>query len=408
MRLAWVLVFIVPDVFHSTDGPTTPATPRKTTPIDSALRPIENGLFTPPANEAVLAGLMWLSRHQEPDGSWSVTGYANQCEGEAKCLPNPGSDELNTAVTALALHPFIGAGYTHLSRDTYRTIRFGEVVKRGLDHLVKNQKADGSLVDSKHPRCHLVHALAANALAQNYAITASAKYREAAQKSIDYLLACRKARSGWSYQRDGRPDTITTGWAMMALLNAYAGELNIGDPRSLADEIETYFAGLTDPDTARVGYRKRGVDGASIPDRNHRFTALPTCTAIAVLCKIGLDRKLRDSEVTRRQVEILMRSLPSEQAQDRDPHHWFWATQAIFAFDGPSGPYWKKWNPEIKKALMGPIVKDKDKCLHSSWLPTDKWACEGGRVYSVAINAGALLIYYRYPNALLTSQRPLR
>ena len=85
---------------------------------------------------AVARGLRWLAQHQNHDGSWSLDRF-HRVEG-CDCRDR-GSLESETAATALALLPFLGAGQTHLS-GIYR-----DQVAQGLRWLHPEPRADGDL-----------------------------------------------------------------------------------------------------------------------------------------------------------------------------------------------------------------------------------------------------------------------
>lgn len=413
MRAAWALL-LVPlmaaepkaDVSASFGYPLTPPSRKKVSALSSKIIPkkAENFLIN---EDAVLYSLLWLARHQGKDGSWSVTGFSNLCEGEAKCMPHPGSDELDIGATGLALLAFLGAGYTHLSKDTYRGVCYGTVIKQAMQNLMTRQNRDGSFGDASATRFMLNSILAADALALEYALTASALVKDAAQKAVTFLLRSRISGSGWGYAPgQGNADVITTGWAILALGNAWDGELDLGADRiAMLDDVERFVDRLTDPKTSRVGYRERGRDGAAIPDRNSRFTPLPTATAAALATKFLIRRRPQDLE---RYADVIAAAAPGEDPRDQDLHHWFWANFALFAFDGPTGAVWKKWSARIKTPVLGAFMKKKE--LYSFWSveAADKWSCEAGRVYSTAMAVLALEIYYRYAMAFPKDGKPLR
>ncbi len=99
--------------------------------------------------DAVLAALKWLSRHQNADGSWKTQNYISECKKIAKyaqgsnCSPNPGHDDFDAGNTALSMLAFLGAGYSHLSKDTYDGICFGDVVRKGLQWMMSHQDPEG-------------------------------------------------------------------------------------------------------------------------------------------------------------------------------------------------------------------------------------------------------------------------
>jgi len=71
-----------------------------------------------PQHSAVLEGLIWLARHQNPDGSWSPKQFSACCSGEQGCK-GPGEEEFKVGLTGLSLLAFLGAGYSQLSCNVY-------------------------------------------------------------------------------------------------------------------------------------------------------------------------------------------------------------------------------------------------------------------------------------------------
>jgi hypothetical protein len=117
---------------------------------------------------AVLAGLPWLARHQGPEGGWSAEGFESQCLG-GKC-GGRGDRDFDTGVTGLAVLAFLGAGYSHLSKDVVfdpafpdRALDFGQVVKKGLLWLAAHQDPEGC-AGPRGAKYMYNHAIAALAL----------------------------------------------------------------------------------------------------------------------------------------------------------------------------------------------------------------------------------------------------
>jgi len=177
---------------------------------------------TPPLQErpltptTVVKGLMWLARHQDPDGSWGAASYANQCVG-AKC-GGRGDPEYDTGVTGLALLAFLGAGYSHLSKDEFpdpvtpgRTLKFGEVVKNGLKWLMSKQDPEGC-IGGRGMKYMYGHAIAATALSEAYGISATQLFKGPAQKAVDFIVAAQNPGRGWRYtHQSGDNDSSVTG-----------------------------------------------------------------------------------------------------------------------------------------------------------------------------------------------------
>lgn len=138
-----------------------------------------------------------------------------------------------------------------------------------------------------------------------------------------------------------------------------------------------------------------------IPGVNEHFADHPALTAIGVMTRLFLGSRRADPNV-RGGAELLIADLPEcdSRALKVDMYYWYYASFALFQLDGPKGPYWRKWNQAIKGALLDSQNRRTD-CRHGSWEPVDRWSCEGGRVYTTAVGALTLEVYYRYPNVVL-------
>jgi hypothetical protein len=72
-------------------------------------------------------------------------------------------------------------------------------------------------------------------------------------------------------------------------------------------------------------------------------------------------------------------------------YHWYYATLAMFQV---GGNHWKTWNKALKETLLTNQRKGGDE--DGSWDFDAGWGPTGGRVYSTALGALCLEVYYRY------------
>jgi hypothetical protein len=348
---------------------------------------------------SVLAALNWLARHQNPDGSWGAGAFANQCVGK-KCQGS-GDPEFDAGLTGLALLAFLGAGYSHLSKDEFpdpvtpaRTLKFGEVVKNGLKWLLVKQDAAGC-IGGRGTKYMYNHTIAAAALAEAYGMSATALFKGAAQRAIDFIVAAQNPGRGWRYvEQSGDNDTSVTGWAVLALKSAESAELRV--PVRAAYEAATQWLDEVTDATLyyRAGYNGKSSGKVFVPGKNETFSHHETMTAVAVSSRIFMEKSTKNPALGG--VALLVKDLPEWKEDNIDFYYWYHASMALFQFDGPDGPYWKKWNEPMKNAIV-PHQK-KEGCAAGSWTSEEeRWGFEGGRVYAAAINALTLETYYRYP-----------
>jgi hypothetical protein len=357
--------------------------------------------------EAVLSALRWLARHQNKDGFWSATKHPIEC-GKFPTFrracpvplpPNPEPEQFDVGLSGLALMAFLGARYVPESKDTFDGICFGEVVRKGLDHLVRIQHESGRVGSDEHMYNHF---LAACALADGFGMTRDEGLQKAAGRAIEYIVKAQNPGRGWRYKfLSGDNDSSATGWAVHALHSAVRAGLKV--PDSAYEGALAWYDSATDKESHRVGYADRRSAKLVVPGGDERFSDHPTCTAMSVSSRLFAARK---GGVP--QVEALVEHLASDPPEwdadglKVDLHYWFHGSTALFEFGGRN---WKEWNERLKEALLKKQNRTKGDCFHGSWEPVDRWSCEGGRVYTTAIGALTLEIYYRLSTVRLTDEK---
>jgi hypothetical protein len=360
---------------------------------------------------AVDAALDWLSRHQSPGGFWDCDGFESMCK-EGKC-GGAGARSYDVGVSGLAALAFLGVG------ETYKTARYGSVVRNVLKYLKRIQDPDGCFGPrvegtfeigfeengsplagrSEGNKFVYGHAIAALAMAETYGMTQSPLFKASAQNGINFVLLCQNPYLAWRYGvRPQDNDTAVTGWMVLALREARDAGLEV-DPAAF-DGAAAWLDRVTDPATGRTGYTALG-DG---PVRPHgRIDLFPTClteslTAEAVFTRILCGAKVEDGMVTKG-ADRCMKVLPllefeDESSGDRtDFYYWHFGTLAMFQVGGDR---WMTWNESMKKAVLVRQRRDSKDDRRGSWDPVDPWGADGGRVYATAINTLTLETPVRY------------
>jgi hypothetical protein len=344
--------------------------------------------------DAVLEALKWLARHQNPDGSWAVMGYVRQCS--ATCSPNPGEESFDAGVTGLSLLAFLGAGYSHLSKDTYDGICFGDVVRKGLQWLMARQDPEGCIGSRSADKYMYNHTICALAMTEAYGLTGSSLFRDNAQKAVDFTIAAQNPGKAWRYgYKCGDNDSSVSGWAVMVLKS---GELSgLVFPPSGYEGTRRWYDEVTESSYGRVGYNAPNTGKVFIPGKNEHFEHNEALTSIAMMARIFMDKNKHDARLSNG-AELLLRNKPVWNTNAIDYYYWYYASLALFQYDGPRGPKWSAWNEPMKDALVKNQNVKSSGCRRGSWEPVDRWSCEGGRVYATAINCLTLEVYYRYVN----------
>jgi hypothetical protein len=120
-------------------------------------------------------------------------------------------------------------------------------------------------------------------------------------------------------------------------------------------------------------------------------------TGLSLLCRL-LTGKSPSDEIVRASASYLMKIPPRWQEptfgvnSTVGMYYWFHASHALFQLGGPD---WKTWNKSLTEALLK--TQRQGACEDGSWDPIDEWGVVGGRVYSTAVAALTLEVYYRYP-----------
>lgn len=318
------------------------------------------------SEEAVALGLKWLARHQHSDGHWSLNEFhkVGDCNGRCK----DGGADSDTAATALALLPFLGAGQTQLDGE------YTEVVGKALRWLVNAQEPNGDLQGPGFGRMY-AHAQAAIVLCEAYAMTRDPFLEDPAQKAIDFVVAAQHEAGGWRYRPGQSGDTSVLGWQIMALRSARMAYLNV--PEKTFAKANSYLErAQTDNYGSRYGY---------IPGSR----AEPAMTAEALLCRQYAGWRADEPGMVEG-VDYLLQEHPPNPNRP-NIYYWYYGTQMMHHIGGNP---WTLWNSIVRDAV---ITSQKKKGHEAgSWDPVGPHTSSGGRLYMTAISICILEVYYRH------------
>lgn len=333
---------------------------------------------------SVDAALRWLMRHQEKDGHWNKNKYGNDNDNSGFAR---NQTEGSCALTGLATLAFLSAGHTP------RIGKYKNTVKNAIDWLIENQKPDGSWGNAAaysgydNSICTLV-------LAECVGMYPETKIKVAAQKALDFLATYNETQK-FHKVINGKPNSISLGgWMMMAFKSAKIAGLKIPDEvfKRFKERIDEMSEKDQSGNPGIVSYITKG-------DRNASNT---TMTAVGMLMYeyLGVNRAELQT-----MADIVIKELPTwgANSMNNDLYKWYYATLAMFQF---GGEHWKKWNSVMSKMLVdnqrkgGPLdgsLQDVD----GSWdFEGDFWGKNLGRIYSTAMAAFCLEVYYRYESVV--------
>lgn len=348
------------------------AMPLTSDPIQLALSGREQGMQqalldayggTAATQRAVLEALRWLSRNRMKGGTWSLQGpYDDGAKNE-----NIG------AATAMALIAFQGAGYTPQG-DKHEP--FTEVVSRAWAGLLGKQDPDGSFFEMEQGTSQLyTQALCTIALCELYGMTRDERYRDPAQRAIDYCVSVQAPEGGWKYFPGTGSDLSVTGWFVMALQSARMAGLNV--PTPCLNRVEKFLDSVSHEYGSQYGYQAESGSSLSM-------------TAEGLLCRQYLGWQHGDERLVRG-ANHLLDHLP-KWTRDRDVYYWYYATQVCHHMEGR---HWRTWNDAMKVVIPQHQVQEGRE--RGSWDPQGfRWNTEGGRLFITCLSTYMLEVYYRH------------
>ncbi|MFC1587229.1 prenyltransferase/squalene oxidase repeat-containing protein [Planctomycetota bacterium] len=336
---------------------------------------------------AVADALAWLARHQSSDGGWNLDGYHQVC-GNTACT-HKGDSRMapiyDSAVTALSLLSFLGAGYD----DSHG--RYKDNIKQAINYLLAHQQDDGALV--LYRRHHIVypmydHTLALYALAEAYNINMDVRLKRPIQEGLGFLMQVQQAGGGWDYEpvpNTGRNDLSITGWAVMALESCRLGGFEIA-PETYRKIRRRFHRQTLTNGQVKYANKQPGLNKKSIG-----------ITAVAVYSRLLLGDTTK-SRTLRLGLDAIADQPPkwstliNDRKEEHTMYYWYYGTLAMF---NAGDQKWREWNRRLKNTLVS--NQRKSGCTRGSWNPAGSWLGDfSGRVYATAICCLSLEVYYRY------------
>lgn len=384
----------------------------------------------PDAAKSVAAGLAWLARHQNPDGSWGGDSLAQRCDKEAPCYdPRAAvSGHYDEGLTGLAVLAFVRSGALDaggpkiVDPRTGKDLDAARIVASGLGWLKKLQKKNGAFT---RERSFLYDdAAACLAMIEGYLATRDEGWKASAAKGLEFLQgAQRKSPTddglwGWRYasrqeleksqplsksdeaQEKWRTelhdsDVSATGWAVAVLDAGMRAKLDVQDA-SLRGALD--FLDSTTKTDGLVGYTHVEDAGATVTgpfDDYHYHVA--TMSSIGVLIRSTASPKTTDPFYDQAAKEILKDLPDASDVLAIDYYYWYHGTHALNRLEGTEGAKKAKrkvaepWNKALLEALTEVQDRSKEGCRQGGWIVADRWSLyAAGPVYSTAMGVLAL------------------
>ena len=330
--------------------------------------------------KAVRAALGWLASAQARNGGWDASQFGAGHERHVLGENRHGSGaKADMGVTGLALLAFLGSGHTHLGGP------YAKEVAHGLEYLRQRQRADGSLFgDAKLFARMYCHSMATFAVCEAYALTGDRRLEPMARAAVRYAISMQHPRNGgWRYRRGDTGDTSQLGWQLMALKSAQLAGIEI--PEVVWTRVESFMRRVKRGQTGGLACYRPGTP----PSR--------TMTAEAMFCRQLLysnETYALDPDISLESTQSILEETPS--AKLRNLYFWYYATLALHGNQNQTpqaAEAWETWNHALTHTLLSTQEED------GSWNTATLWGGYGGRVYTTALSAMCLEVYYRYTPA---------
>jgi len=366
------------------------------------------------ATKSIQAGLLWLARHQAPNGSWSAR-LTKRCGPEPCFVPDEAHEHFDSGLTGLAVLAFLRAGHLPggtkelVDPRTQAPIKTGEVVARGLESLRKRQASSGEYY--KQPRVFVYNeALALLAMAEAFALTKDEKWKDSAQRGANALVLAQRPNPngngwwGWHYsprwdvpaEEAGNADTSATGWCVVALAAAHAAGLQV---EKFAFEGALSYVDAVSQKDGLAGYTKREDAGRKVTGAHDDFDYhVGTMSALAILIRLG-SGTTATHEFFDAAAQQVQKDPPAVSPLEHsvDYYYWYQGAAALNRLDElqpkkakAKKKYAEAWNKALIEAACSLQDTNAERCSLGGWVVNDRWSYEGGVVYSTAITILAL------------------
>jgi hypothetical protein len=323
---------------------------------------------TAQSEAAVELALQWMVQHQRADGSWSFNLKLDPCNG--RCSHSKKSSDSptpSTAATGLVLLAFLGAGHTHHQGDYQKT------VQRGLYYL--RNVADESFRGLDWQRGSMYgHGIALMAIGEALTMTRVGDQYDSdlmhlVRRGSTFTCAAQHPNGSWGYVPGSPGDTTMTGWQVMSLLAARRNAIRL--PTLVLPKAKQYLTSVKTDDW-QFGYKTAQGE--------------PTMDAIALTLLLYLGHQPGHT--------LFDRAI--DRLADRGPtltnvYHDYYASLALHHVRHRD---WDKFNRKLRDHLVATQATEGHE--KGSWHFKDKWGDVGGRLYTTAMSAMILEIYYRY------------
>ncbi len=272
-------------------------------------------MMTPDTDRAIQAGLAWLARNQNSDGSFGSGTYRG-----------------NIAVTSVAALAFMSSGSSP-GRGPY-----GAPIDKALEYVMDNTSPSGfiSVQGSSTHGPMYSHGFGTLFLAEAYGMTHRPEIREKLRKAVQLIVDTQNREGGWRYQPVKNDADLSV---TICQINALRAARNAGlyVPKDTVDACIRYVKQSQNSDG---GFRYMLSGGAS---------AFPRSAAGVVALQSAGEY---DSKEIRDGIAYLRQYTREIKLGSRYSHYFYGHYYAAQAMWIRGGDEWAEWYPAIRTELL--------------------------------------------------------
>jgi len=324
---------------------------------------------TPQSEAAVEAALEWIAAHQKFNGSWSFQLSTEPCNGRCSHSSLAGDNATpNTAATGLALLAFMGAGYTQHDG------KYAENVRSGIYFLRETARPAQFGVDLQAGSMY-GHGIATLALTEVLNIDRQLgredeDIRRLVEDAVLFTMVAQHSGGGWRYVPGSPGDMTVSAWQILSLVSARYGGVPLRS--DTLPKARTFVRSLAAPDTYRFGYVSPKPEPAT------------TAIGLATLLYLG-------ESPFQTPFQHAMWELAERGPKLTDVYHDYYAALALHNVRHPG---WDRWHVPLREHLIRTQATQGHE--KGSWHFKDPHGDVGGRLYTTAMAAMILEVYYRH------------
>ena len=336
--------------------------------------------ITPESRAALDAGLAWLAANQGPEGNW-------------------GSNDLG--LVSMGTLAFLADGHTPGKG------RYGAVVERSLNFVVKNAKPSGLMNISIPHHDMYNHGLSTFVLGQTHGMTHDPRIGTALDKALRLIAETQCQDGGWQYEAQRRPSGNDLSLVVMqakALRSAVDGGLDVS-PDVIAAAIKR-VRGYYWCDAPELRGRKPPIDDEVLKRYPGRFTytgsggnATVAMAAAGVVCMQEFGqyddwRIAKNMDFIKREIGKVSPGPKNSGRMPFDPYTLYYVGQALYQVGGED---WRGFYPKLRDALTATQIRDpKNSKRDGMWNDESRVHGPGAPLYATSVSCFILSIPNRY------------